>query len=445
MVKSFGAAFTALGLIGALSACASPGANGPRSASIFGEKVDTTNIGVATRAQAALEKGDFAAAVELAERAVDGSPRDAGFRALLGNAYFAAGRFASAETAYRDSLALIPNQPQLVLKLALVSIAQGKHGEALAQLDAARQVLDPTDYGLALALAGQPASAVSVLEEAARATGADSRVRQNLALAYALQGDWTAAKVVASQDVPADQLDARIQQWMTFAQPARASDQVAALTGVTPAAADPGQPTRLALAPQETRVALAEPVVPAPVAAPAFEAAPPMVEQAAAVQPMPAPVPEPVAMAAADPAPFAPPPVVEAPKPQVKKAAKAKTKAAAAKPGLSAKSATLFHKASFPKVGRGKSNAVVQLGAYSSRPFVNVAWSKLAKKYAALRDFTPSAARFDSAKGTFYRLSIQGFASDGDARDFCEALQSAGGKCFVRSIAGDAPVRLAAL
>ncbi len=183
MVRSFGAAFTALGLIGALSACASPGTNGPRSASIFGEKVDTTNIGVATRAQAALEKGDFTAAIELAERAVDGSPRDAGFRALLGNAYFAGGRFASAETAYRDSLALIPNQPQLVLKLALVSIAQGKHGEALAQLDAARHVLDPSDYGLALALAGQPASAVSVLEEAARVTGADSRVRQNLALA----------------------------------------------------------------------------------------------------------------------------------------------------------------------------------------------------------------------------------------------------------------------
>ena len=49
------------------------------------------------------------------------------------------------------------------------------------------------------------------------------------------------------------------------------------------------------------------------------------------------------------------------------------------------------------------------------------------------------------AKGTVYRLSVQGFASDNDARDFCEALQSAGGSCFVRAVAGDAPVRLAAL
>src|SRR4029450_2422951 len=169
MVKTFGSALTALGLVGALAACSTPGANGARSASIFGDKVHTANTGIATRAQAALEKGDTAAAVQLAERAVAGSPRDAGFRALLGNAYFASGRFASAEAAYKDSLSLLANQPQLILKLALVSIAQGKNDEALAQLDAARDYLDPCDYGLALALAGQPTSAANVLEQAARA------------------------------------------------------------------------------------------------------------------------------------------------------------------------------------------------------------------------------------------------------------------------------------
>ena len=45
-------------------------------------------------------------------------------------------------------------------------------------------------------------------------------IRLNLALAYALQGDWTVARTVAAQDVAADQLDTRIQQWMTFAKPA---------------------------------------------------------------------------------------------------------------------------------------------------------------------------------------------------------------------------------
>ena len=103
------------------------------------------------------------------------------------------------------------------------------------------------------------------------------------------QGDWTAARTVAAQDVPADQVDARIQQWMSFAKPARASDQVAALTGVTPAASDPGQPVRLALAPQASRMAAAEPVV----AAPAAEPEPVFVAEA------PAPAPAPVEYAAA--------------------------------------------------------------------------------------------------------------------------------------------------
>jgi D-alanyl-D-alanine carboxypeptidase len=454
MVKSFGSTLTALGLIGALAACASPGANGARSASIFGDKVDTSNIGIATRAQAALEKGDTAAAVDLAERAVANSPRDAGFRGLLGNAYFASGRFASAEAAYKDSLALLANQPQLILKLALVSIAQGKAGEALAQLEAARSYLDPSDYGLALALAGQPDTAVGVLEQAARAVGADARVRQNLALAYALQGDWTAARTVAAQDVPADQLNARIQQWMIFAKPVHASDQVASLTGVTPAAADPGQPNRLALAPNETRTASAEPVV-VPVAepdpvfvaeAPVPAPAPAPAEYAAAAAPEAASAPAPIAAAPAKPVAVALP-VAEAPKARPKPIA---AKAPAPKPSLSPRAASftdgprpMVRKAAFPQVARGNSNSVVQLGAYASRSFVGTAWNKISKKYPALRGYSPATARFASDKGTVYRLSVQGFASDGDARDFCEALQRAGGACFVRTVAGDAPVRMA--
>ena len=117
--------------------------------------------------------------------------RTPGFRALLGNAYFGSGRFASAQGAYNDSLALAPAQPQVILKRALVQIALGKNSEAISSLQAAQGLIDPADYGLALALAGQPYDAVQVLETAARAQGADSRVRQNLALAYAISGDWT--------------------------------------------------------------------------------------------------------------------------------------------------------------------------------------------------------------------------------------------------------------
>ena len=284
----FGTTLTAIAMIGVVTGCANPSSR-TRSASSLGGKVDPSNVGLATRAQAALVANDTATAITLAERAVEVSPNDAGFRALLGNIYFASGRFASAESAYRDSVSLLPTQPSIVLKLALVQIAQGKRNEALALLGAARDALDASDHGLALALAGQPNEAIAVLEPAARQRGADSRVRQNLALAYALAGDWTAARTVASQDVPANLLDARIEQWMVLANPAKASDQVAALIGVTPAAVDPGQPVRLALKGTDERMAALVPMAQQPVAAP--------------VAPAPEPAPQPVETAMAEPQP----------------------------------------------------------------------------------------------------------------------------------------------
>src|SRR4030095_8421809 len=136
--------------------------------------------------------------------------------------------------------------------------------------------------------------------------------------------------------------------------------------------------------------------------------------------PAPPAVPAPVLLAAADPAPFASPPVVEAPKAQPKRVA---AKAPAPNPALSPRAASftdsrpVARKASFPKVARVKRTSVVQLGAYTDREFVGVAWTNFAKKYPALRGYTPATARFDSSKGLVFRLSVQGFASDGDARN----------------------------
>src|SRR5687767_15774438 len=148
----FGPAMSAIALASAIAGCAAPQSN-VRSASIFGGNPDKSNIGVATRALMALNAKEYPTAVKYAERAVENSPNDAGFRALLGNAYFASGRFASAEAAFRDSLALLNNQPQVILKLALVEIAQGRNAEALSSLASAQNMLDPADYGLAVALA----------------------------------------------------------------------------------------------------------------------------------------------------------------------------------------------------------------------------------------------------------------------------------------------------
>jgi len=449
MTKSnrIGAALAAASLAAIATACAGPGSSGPRSASIFGQKGDTSNIGLGTRAQAALAANDLQTAVSLAERAVDNNPRDAGFRALLGNCYLASGRFASAESAFRDSLSLAASQPQIILKLALVQIAQGKNEEAKGLLAMAQSVLDPADTGLALALAGDAQSAISVLEPAARAIGADARVRQNLALAYAFVGNWEQARTIAAQDVPGDQLDGRIQQWMALAKPAHASDQVAAFIGIQPVAGDPGQPIRLALNKDEAiRQAAARPVE-VPQAAPAelssvatvdlSPAAPEPVAMAAA-EPMPEPLPEPVATP--EPAPVALAAYEPAPEVSPIRATRPALSPAAVR--LAEPVAKLRH-ASLPKVRAGKSRAVVQLGAFSSRDRIELAWSRATSKYSVLRGYTPVSARFDGGNRTVYRLSVKGFSSDREARLLCESLKRSGRACFVRAVSGDAPVQFA--
>ena len=406
-------------------------------------------IGLAMRALAALQSNDPATAIGFAERAVERTPDDAGFRTLLGNAYFAAGRFASAEAAYKDALFIYDNQPQTVLKLALADIAQGKNAEAMTVLDAGRAVLDPANYGLALALAGHPADAVGVLETAARVPNADGRVRQNLALAYALTGDWTKARIVAAQDVSADKLDARMQQWIQLAKPGRVSDQVASLTGVKPAARDPGQPVRLALAKPEIRQAEAAPVPQPQVAeiVPAPIAAEPQVEVAYAAPPPPPPPYNPARVAAdpVEPAPIAAVAAAAAMAPEAPAAfaafapkftsAPAKPRRAAARPQRPAVRAAALRS--------GGSSTVVQLGSYRSPQYVAAAWNQLSQRYPALRAYLPLRARFDSPKGTFWRLSIQGFGSQREAVARCQLLKNHGGNCFVRNFAGDAPVQIA--
>ena len=458
-----------------LAGCATPQAK-----TGFGGRTDA-DLGAATKALLALNANDTATAIDFAEKAVAKNPDDAGFRALLGNAYFKAGRFASAEAAYKDALTLYSNQPQVILKLALVETALGNNDQAVAFLQAGRGVLDASNYGLALTLAGHASDAIPVLEAAAREQGADATVRQNLALAHALAGDWTEARTIAAQDVPANQLDSRIHQWMQLASPKKASDQVAALTGVTPAASDQGQPVRLALRRTDTMMAQAAPAPKAPkfvaVSAPVTDPAP-VIEAAPIAQPTPVaasqpqvaqiapppaapqfvedaaiPAPQLDAVPAVAVAPVAPKPalnpiVAEAslPLPVAMLAAAAREVPTVVKAFMPKKPAVAVHHAKArpvvrPRVGPG--DAIVQLGSYRSPQSVDVAWNKLTKRHPALRAYLPLRAKFSSPKGTFYRLSIQGFDNQREAIARCQLLKSRGGQCFVRPFAGDAPVQIA--
>lgn len=401
----------------------------------FGGLAENSNIGVAMRAQAALQQGDVATAVTYAERAVEKSPSDAIFRSLLGNAYLAAGRFRSAEAAFADALAIYPAQAGVPLKLALTQVAQGKSDAAAQTLDTYAAAIAPADAGLAMALAGRPGVAIELLDTAARSGEADARVRQNLALAHALAGDWDRARQVAAQDLAGDPLEQRMSEWASFARPGNsASAQVASLIGVkAPPAADAGMPVRLALRADNA----ASPVRTAEVAVPV------------------AATPEPV-LAAADP--VVPMPMTETAPPPVELAeVQVPAPVPAAAPDIGAmvdslRSERVKLAGTLPKVAElrrraakrfGASRSVVQLGAYATQASLKAGWATITRRHGNLSDYIPASARFADARGSVYRLSLKGFASDGEARQLCMKLKASGATCFVRNAAGDAPVRFA--
>ncbi|MEL6238716.1 MAG: SPOR domain-containing protein, partial [Pseudomonadota bacterium] len=199
------------------------------------------------KAQTALEKGQTTAAITHAESAVLAEPRNARYRALLGGAYLDAGRYTSAAQSFADALELGDTDARTVLSYALTTTALGDGKEALKQLRDWESALDPADAGLALALAGNPERGIFVLTNALRAGQNTAKIRQNLAYTYALAGNWRAARVMAAEDVPANELDARLSDWAQKARPEDHMVRVSSLLGVQPVS-DGGVPTSLALA-----------------------------------------------------------------------------------------------------------------------------------------------------------------------------------------------------
>lgn len=381
-------------------------------------------------AQSALSKGQVDKAIMHAEAAVLAEPRNPGSRALLGAAYMEAGRFQSAATSFGDALDLGDENPRTVLSFALAKIAMGEGRAAVAVLDEYAQVIDPTDLGLALALAGQPERGVHVLVNAVRASDTVTpKLRQNLAYTYALAGNWRAARVMAAEDVPADQLDARLTQWASMSAPEMYQQRIAALLDVAPQY-DAGQPQRLALTnfpSQEMMVAEAAaqaPVemvaeAPAPVEAPA-----PMMAKAEAAPTF--------AQAFAEPAPsvetidpsgsgirYVSNPVVQ-PLPE-----RAAPRMAASPQRRMAPSAAPAPVASDKALG----SHLVQLGSYDSKAEAQRGWTVLQSKFPQLKDHKVVITEAVVNGRTFWRVAAEGFGPK-SARSLCSTVKSAGRGCF---------------
>lgn len=429
------------------------------------------------KAEAALKSGQADKAVVHAEAAVAADPFNADTRALLGAAYLGAGRFMAASNAFEDALELGQNDARTVLSYALAKTAIGDARVAVAALDEARARLNAADYGLALALAGQPERGVKVLVDAVRFDEVTPKLRQNLAYAYALSGNWRAARVMAAEDVPAGQVDARMVEWAATAAPDQAMQRVASLLKVTPAN-DMGQPAQLALANFERAPALAAAPAPeAPVVAAANwddrpeaprqgeamasglakteEAAAPVAiervdptpvrfaEAFAAPVASPSPAPAPVAAPVAEPAAavsgvrFVSNPVVQnlpvrsaraatpAPAPQRRMAATAEASIPTPLPAPRAPAQPVRDVAT----DKNLNSHLVQLGSYSSKIEATRGWTALKAKFPQLKDHDVVITEAVVNGRTFFRVAAAGFGPK-SAASLCSTLRSAGRGCF---------------
>ena len=393
------------------------------------EKRGTAEAAVA---QTALAGGQLEVAIRHAEAAVGFQPQVASYRMMLGQSYLKAGRFASARDAFADALTLDDGNGKAALHFALTQIATGDWAGARKTLDTHTATIAVSDRGLAMALAGDPAAAVELLAPAARSPDADAKVRQNYALSLALAGRWREAQTVVEVDVAPADVPKRILEWATFSRPKSASDQVAALLGVTPAA-DPGLPVALAL---NGAVRSGAPAV-AAVEAPIDTYMPGKVEVAAAA---PVPVAETVPetqVAAVGPTMAG---IVFAERKEVVQAIPVQVATVA--PG---KRQVGAFRATAPVVTKvaaiaprpvGKGNFFVQLGAYENAGVARDAWSRAARRYTAFAGHTPQGMSVTTGGKSFYRLAVGGFAR-GDAVAMCTEYRVKGGTCFVRASAGD--------
>ena len=427
----------------------------------FSERLAQKVAGQAAQAMAA---GNFAQAIDLAERVVAAVPDDAGYRTLLGQAYLRAGRFRSADQAFSDVILLMPDNDKARVAQAVARIALGDRKGAFAVLSEVTNA-PADDFGLALALAGDTDRALAVLEPSARGMRGTSRTRQNLALAYALAGKWDKARAVAAQDVSPADIDRRMESWAQLASPTARDMQVAALLGTKPVAGDPGQPMMLALSqPKQPATQVASVAVPAQSAAavPSFAPAAPSAtgplpvaapEAVKVAVPAMAPMPistaaSPVVLTAVPPAPVIAPAMAAAPAPVASTSAEP-VRAAPVRPLQSVAALTTITRVAFeaaplrkPVEARGE--WVVQLAAYKSASRVEAGWVRLSDRFKRLAQYAPSHSVYTvRARGAvFHRLSVAGFASRGEAAALCQAIKGRGGNCFVRKQSNDAPIQM---
>ncbi len=310
---------------------------------------------------------------------------------------------------------------------------------------------------------------MQILVNALRSSDGSAKLRQNLAYTYALAGNWRAARVMAAEDVPADQLNTRLAAWAAISAPEDYRTRVANLLGVTPVS-DSGMPAHLALSnfpSQAEMIAEAEAgeameKSPVQVAMAPGSAAPALSQTEAmtfgldkgadseAVQAVDPTVARIMAATSSAPQRVAKAPVAVAPVPVAKASAQTATSGArfvsnpvvqdlpaASAPTRPVRVAAVAP-ASAPRAAapqRVASSApqadthLVQLGSYVSQEEAKRGWNVLKGKFSQLRDHDVVITKAEVNGKIFYRVAAAGFGRS-SAANLCSTVKSAGRGCF---------------
>lgn len=187
------------------------------------------------------------AALESAEAQVFAAPLEAGPRIALAKAYLANGRFESAVAGFADAEQLGASSAQVGLQHALALMGLGEMSDAVQILERHQAEIPVADLGLAFALAGSTDRGIALLSDAIRGGQTSVKIRQNLAYSYALANRWRHARVMAAQDVPANEINQRIEEWSRTAHPDAWQARIAGLLNAPANVYDRGMPLELAL------------------------------------------------------------------------------------------------------------------------------------------------------------------------------------------------------
>jgi Flp pilus assembly protein TadD len=132
--------------------------------------------------------GAIAASIDLLQRASAEDAKDWRVRSALGLCYDRLGDFGKADASYKAALAISPDNASIL-----------------------------NNYGLSRVMANDLPGARELLQRAVLLPNADIRVRQNLALVYALSGDMGKAEELTRRDLPPALVGATLEYYRQLA------------------------------------------------------------------------------------------------------------------------------------------------------------------------------------------------------------------------------------